>query len=88
MSMQSNLILSNSISRSSGSYSKIETKEDEYYIDPKDIRLGINSKEENKTNNTIFPVNSDKLIPISIDNKQNYFYKKLGNTYSFFFFIY
>ena len=84
MSMQSNLILSNSISRFSGSYSKIETKEDECYIDPKDIQLGIYSKEEDKTNNTIFPVNSDQLIPISIDNKQNYFYKKLGNTYSFF----
>ena len=87
MSMQSDLIISNPISRKSESYSKVETneEEEEYYIDPKDIQLGAYSKEEDKSNNTIEPVNPDQLlIPISIEKKQNYFYKKLGNTYAFF----
>ena len=83
MSMQSDLILSNSFSKPSDNYSKIETKE-EYYIDPNDIQLGIYSKESNKNNNIIYPVNSDQLLPISIEKNQKYFFKKLGNTYSFF----
>ena len=41
MSMQSDLILSNSYTKPSDNYSKIETKEEECYIDPKDIQLGI-----------------------------------------------
>ena len=86
MSMQSDIVPSNSDnkSKSISSYSKVETKdeEEEYYIDPKDIQLGIDSTSKSK--NSIYPVNSDKLLPISIEQRQNYFYKKLGNTYSFF----
>ena len=76
-------------SKSSSSYSKVETKdeeeeeEDEFYIDPKEIQLG-DPKEQNKSKNAKYPVNSDQLLPILIDQRQNYFYKKLGNTYSFF----
>ena len=65
------------------SYSKVNTQDDEYTIDPKDIQLGIYTKDKNQINNTILE-NSDQSIPITIDQKQNYFYKKLGNTYSFF----
>lgn len=83
MTMQSDLISSNSITNPSSNYAKVEENE-EYYIDPKDIQLGINPKESNKSKNNNYPVNSDQLLPISIDQKQNYFYKKLGNTYSFF----
>ena len=79
MSMQSDLILSNSYSRQSDNYSKIEEKE-EYFIDKKDIILEAKSKESNKQNNIIYPVNSDQLL----QTPKKYFYKKLGNTYSFF----
>ena len=84
MSMQSDLILSNSYTKPSDNYSKVETKEEECYIDPKDIQLGMYSKDVDKTNDIIYPVNSDQLLPISIEKQQNYLYKKLGNTYSFF----
>ena len=66
------------------SYSKVDTQDDEYSIDPKDIQLGKYTKENNQINSTIFHGNSDQSIPITIDQKQNYFYKKLGNSYSFF----
>lgn len=63
-------------------YSKVETKE-ESLIDPKDIKLEIYSKEIRK-NVKVKPVNSDQLIPISIDKPKTYFYKRIGNTFSFF----
>ena len=78
MTFQSN---EKAISKSTTSYSKIGTKED-CYIDPKDIKLGIYSKELNQEDNNYF-VNSDQLLPISIEKSHKYFYKKLGNTYAF-----
>ena len=82
MSFQSDIINSKS---ELSSYSKVNTQDDEYSIDPKDIQLGIytKDKDKNQINNTILD-NSDQSIPITIDQKQNYFYKKLGNSYSFF----
>jgi hypothetical protein len=65
------------------SYSQVGTQEEENSIDPKDIQLGKYTKDNNEINNTILE-NSDQSIPITIDQKQNYFYKKLGNSYSFF----
>ena len=79
MSIQSNLVLS----QSSSSYSKIETKED-YYIDPKDIKLGIYSKDLNEDEQKTNSVNSEQLLPISIEQNQSFFYKRLGNTFAFF----
>ena len=79
MSIQSNLELS----QSSSNYSKIETKED-YYIDPKDIKLGIYSKELNENEQKTNSVNSEQLLPISIEQNQSFFYKRLGNTFAFF----
>ena len=69
MSLQSDIILSKSLS----AYSKIETKED-CYIDPKDIKLGIYSKEsvEEENNNKI---DSEQLLPISIEEGHNFFLK-------------
>ena len=75
MSVQPSIIESN--------YSKIETNEDNY-IDPKDIKLGIYSKELNEEEENKFSVNSGQLLPISIEQSHNYFYKRLGNTYAFF----
>ena len=69
-------------SNTTSSYSKIETNEN-CYIDPKDIKLGIYTKdlnEEEPTNIT----DSAQLIPISIEQSKTFFYKKIGNTYSFF----
>jgi hypothetical protein len=78
MSLQSDIILSKSLS----TYSKIETKED-CYIDPKDIKLGVYSKEsiEEENNNKI---DSEQLLPISIEEGHNFFFKRLGKTYAFF----
>ena len=79
MSIQSDL------SKMSSNYSKIGTDED-CFIDPKDIKLGIYTKEKddpnyyNNNNNSA----SDHLIPIAIEKGHNYFYKKIGNTYAFF----
>ena len=80
MSFQSDIINSKS---ELSSYSKVNTQDDEYSIDPKDIQLGIYTKNKNQINNSILE-SSEQSIPITIDQKQNYFYKKLGNTYSFF----
>ena len=83
MSLQSDFMLSNPYSKTvSSNYIKVDTKDEDLYIDPKDIKLGKYSNDQNQ--NTTYPVNSNSLLPISIDQKQNYFYKKLGNTYSFF----
>ena len=69
---------------STSNYSKIETKENDCFIDPQDIKLGIYSKniDEDDENNNI--IKSNQLLPISIEEKKNYFYKKIGNTYAFF----
>ena len=75
MSLSTSYNLSNSIS----SYSKIETQEN-YLIDPKDITLGIYSKDQKDINIST----SDQLLPISIEEKKSYFYKKIGNCFSFF----
>ena len=80
MSLQSDFTNSKSVL---SSYSKVNTQDDEYSIDPKDIQLGIYTKNKNQINNSILE-SSEQSIPITIDQKQNYFYKKLGNTYSFF----
>ena len=80
MSLQTDFTNSKSVL---SSYSKVNTQDDEYSIDPKDIQLGIYTKNKNQINNSILE-NSDQSIPITIDQKQNYFYKKLGNSYSFF----
>ena len=77
MSIQSDL----NISKSKSSYSKIETKED-CYIDPKDIKLGIYSKEPNDEDDNI--VNSDQLLPIKIEQSHDFIFKRLGNTFAFF----
>ena len=61
-------------------YSKVETKE-ESYIDPKDVKLNTYNKEIKKKTK---PVNSDMLIPISIEQPKSFFYKKIGNTFAFF----
>ena len=78
MSVQFSSIKTNSNS----SYSKIETK-DNYYIDPKDIKLGMYSKELNQEEKND-SIDADKLLPISIEQSRKYCYKRLGNTYSFF----
>ena len=86
MSMQTDLIVSdsgNSISKTSKEYSLIDSKED-YYMGPKDIKLGIYSKGVEKPKKVIYPVNSDYLPSIPIEKQNKYCYKKLGNTYSFF----
>jgi len=75
MSVQSGLI----VTSSNSSYTKIETKEN-YYIDPKDIKLGIYSKELDEENKNY---SANQLLPISIEQNKKYFYKKLGNTYAF-----
>ena len=78
MSIQSEAVLSNTTS----SYSKIETKEEDCYIDPKDIRLGIYSKDLNENNNHI--INSDQLLPISIEQTHEFCFKRIVKTYAFF----
>ena len=78
MSIQRNKELS-----STSSYSKIDTKDEDYFIDPQDINLGVYSKNiNNEENNNI--INSAQLLPISIEEKKNFFYKKIGNSYCFF----
>ena len=84
MNIKTNLIISNTCNKPSDNYSKVETKEKDYYIDPKDIQLGIYSKNKNESDNSNDPINSDQLLPISIEKSQYFFYKKLGNTFAFF----
>ena len=70
------------LTKATSSYSKIETNEN-CYIDPKDIKLGIYTKDINDEPESS-EINPQLLLPISIEERRNYFYKKLGNTYSFF----
>ena len=77
MSIQSDM----NISKSKSSYSKIETKED-CIIDPKDIKLGIYSKEPKDESDNI--VNSDQLLPIKIEQSHDFIFQRLGNTFAFF----
>ena len=79
MSIQSEKNMINTAS----SYSKIETNEN-CYIDPKDIKLGIYTKDLNEEEEQTNDKTSSQLLPISIEEKKSYFFKKLGNTYSFF----
>ena len=65
------------------SYSKIETNEN-CYIDPKDIKLGVYTKDINDDEDKNNDIPSGQLLPISIEKTKSYFFKKLGNTYSFF----
>jgi hypothetical protein len=75
MSLQTDLISLNDISN----YKKIEQKEVQ-----NDNQLDINVKNSNISNERIIhPVNSDSLLQKTKNNK-DYFYKKLGNTFSFF----
>ena len=71
------------LTKATSSYSKIETNEN-CYIDPKDIKLGIYTKDLNDDDDPSKDITSAQLLPISIEEKKTYFYKKLGNTYSFF----
>ena len=64
-------------------YSKIETNEN-CYIDPKDIKLGVYTKDINDDEDKNNDIPSSQLLPISIEKTKSYFFKKLGNTYSFF----
>ena len=79
MSIRSDKIHENARS----SYSKIETNEN-CYIDPKDIKLGVYTKDINDDEEKNNDIPSSQLLPISIENRKSYFFKKLGNTYSFF----
>ena len=79
ISIQSEKKMSNNTS----SYSKIETNED-CYIDPKDIKLGIYTKDINEEEERTNEIPSAQLLPISIEEKKTFFYKKIGNTYTFF----
>ena len=78
MSIQTDYIIS---SKSKSSYSKIETNED-CFIDPKDIKLGIYSKGPNDEDNNI--VNSEQLLPITIEQSHDFIFKRLGNSFAFF----
>lgn len=63
-------------------YAKIQTNE-ELYIDPKDIKLGESS--EKMITGDIEPLNFEDLSgPISIEASKKYFYKKIGNCFTFF----
>ena len=77
MSVQSSQIMTGSNSN----YSKIETNEN-YYIDPKDIKLGVYSKDLDEQENNY--QDNAELLPISIEQNKNYFFKRLGNTFAFF----
>ena len=79
MSIQSEKILTNATS----SYSKIETNEN-CYIDPKDIKLGIYTKDLNDDDDPSKEIPSAQLLPISIEKTKSFFYKRIGNTYTFF----
>ena len=78
MSIRSDKIHENARS----SYSKIETNEN-CYIDPKDIKLGIYTKDLNEEEPSNI-ISTAKLLPIAIEERKTFFYKKLGNTYTFF----
>lgn len=61
-------------------YAKIEVQ-DECNIDPNDIQLSMPT---NVISGTISPINLDELSgPISIEPSKNYFFRKLGNSFSF-----
>ena len=75
LSFNINIEKGNSVS----SYSKIETQEN-YLIDPQDIKLGIYSKDIKDINTNT----KEELLPISIERSKNYLYKKIGNCYTFF----
>lgn len=63
-------------------YAKIQSNE-ELYIDPKDIQLGSTS--DSVITGFISPIDSEDLTgPISIESSKKYFYKKIGNCYTFF----
>ena len=79
MSIRSDKIAENARS----SYSKIETNEN-CYIDPKDIKLGVYTKDINDDEEKNNDIPSSQLLPISIEKRKSYFFKKLGNSYSFF----
>ena len=66
MSIQSEKNLTNATS----SYSKIETNEN-CYIDPKDIKLGIYTKDLND-DDTSKEIPSAQLLPISIEQKKTF----------------
>ena len=71
-----------SLTKASSSYSKIETNDD-CYIDPKDIKLGIYTKDLNEEEPSNI-ISTARLLPIAIEERKTFFYKKLGNTYTFF----
>ena len=78
MSIQSD----KSLTKTASNYSKIETQDD-CYIDPKDIKLGIYTKDLNEEEPSNI-ISDAKLLPIAIEERKTFFYKKLGNTHSFF----
>ena len=80
MTIQLDSILPNQKSKPPDINSGIETIEE----DKNDIQLGIITNELNKENNIKKHANSDQLLPLSKEKNQKYFFKKLGNTYSFF----
>ena len=61
-----------SLTKTASSYSKIETQDD-CYIDPKDIKLGIYTKDlnEEEPSNTI---SNAKLLPIAIEERKTFFF--------------
>ena len=69
MSIQSEKILTNATS----SYSKIETNEN-CYIDPKDIKLGIYTKDLNDDDDPSKEIPSAQLLPISIEQRKTFEY--------------
>ena len=78
----SNIQSDKASSNTTSSYSKIETNEN-CYIDPKDIKLGIYTKDLNEEEPTNI-IDSAQLLPISIEQSKTFFYKKIGNTHTFF----
>ena len=63
-------------------YAKIQSNE-ELYIDPKDIQLGSSS--DNVITGFISPRDSEDLTgPISIESSKKYFFRKIGNCFTFF----
>ena len=63
-------------------YAKIQTDE-ELFIDPKDIKLGESS--EKMITGSIEPIDTEDFSgPISIEASKKYFFKKIGNCFTFF----
>ena len=57
--------------------------DDEIFIDPQDIQLGSSS--DNVVTGFITPIDSEDLTgPISIESSKKYFFKKIGNCFTFF----